>query len=86
MKGRGNVIWRARYVLIGGIALVIAGSLIGWHFWDSRGDVLKPDAGLVVTVMNFSRSFPLDRLPSGWTFPRQEGGFRRCETLVDGAL
>ena len=56
---------RARYLLIWGVALIIAGELIGWHFWDSRGEVLKPDASPVVTVMDFSRSFPLDPLPSG---------------------
>jgi len=66
MKERGDVVWRARYFLIGGIALVIAGSLIGWHFWDDRGKVLKPDDRLVVTVMDFRQSFPLDPLPSGW--------------------
>jgi hypothetical protein len=60
------MIWRARYFLIGGIVLVIAGGLIGWYFWDSRGEVLKPDGGPVVTVMDFGRSFPLDPLPSGW--------------------
>jgi len=60
------VVWRARSFLIGGVALVIAGGLIGWHFWDGRGEVLKPDGGPVVTVMDFSRSFPLDPFPSGW--------------------
>jgi hypothetical protein len=57
---------RARYLLIGGVAFVVAGGLIGWHLWDGRGEVLKPDGGPVVTVMDFSRSFPLDPLPSGW--------------------
>jgi hypothetical protein len=57
---------RGRYFLVGGIALVIAGGLIGWHFWDGRGEVLNPDGGLVVTVMDFGQSFPLDPLPSGW--------------------
>src|SRR6201997_3902018 len=57
---------RTRYLLIGGVALVVAGGLIGWHLWDSRGEVLKPDGGPVVTVMDFSQSFPLDPLPSGW--------------------
>jgi len=55
-----------RYVLIGGVALVVAGSLIGWHPWDGRGGVLKPDGGPVVTVMDFSQNFPLDPLPAGW--------------------
>ena len=66
MRGWGDVVRRSRYFLIGGIALVISLGLIGWHFWDGRGEVLKPDGGPVVTVMDFSRSFPLDPLPSGW--------------------
>jgi hypothetical protein len=49
-----------------GFAIVVAAGLIGWHFWESRGEVLKPEGGPVVTVMDFSRSFPLDPLPSGW--------------------
>jgi len=57
--------WRTRYALLGGAALVAAG-LIVWRFWDGRGDVLRPDGGPVVTVMDFGRSFPLDPLPSGW--------------------
>src|ERR1700741_1816390 len=57
---------RTRYFLIGVIALVVAGGLIGWHFWDGRGEVLKPDGGPVVTVMDFGQSLPLDPLPSGW--------------------
>lgn len=65
MRGWGDVVRRSRYFLIGGIALVISLGLIGWHFWDGRGEVLKPDGGPVVTVMDFSRSFPLDPLPSG---------------------
>jgi hypothetical protein len=40
--------------------------LIGWHFWHGRDEVLKPDGGPVVTVMDFSRSFSLDPLPPGW--------------------
>ena len=56
----------ARYLLIGGIALVAAAGLIGWGYFDRRGDVLKPDGGPVVTAMDFGRSFPLDPLPSGW--------------------
>ena len=60
------MLWRDRYILISGIALVITGGLIGWHFRDSRGEVLKPDGGPVVTVMDFSQSFFLDPLPSGW--------------------
>ena len=49
-----------------GLTLVVAGGLIGWHFWDGRGEVLKPDGGPAVTVMDFSQSFPLDPLSSGW--------------------
>jgi hypothetical protein len=30
------------------------------------GEVLKPDGGPLVTVMDFGRSFSLDPLPSGW--------------------
>jgi hypothetical protein len=58
--------FRARYFLIGGVALVAAVGLIGWHFWPRQGDILKPDGGPIVTVMDFGRSFPLDPLPSGW--------------------
>ena len=57
---------RGRYILIGGLALLTAAGLIGWHFFDRRGEVLKPDGGPVITVMDFVRSFPLDPLPSGW--------------------
>ena len=57
---------RALYLLIVGVALVAAVGLISWHFFGERGDVLKPDGGPVVTVMNFGHSFPLDPLPSGW--------------------
>jgi hypothetical protein len=39
------MVWQARYFLIEGFAIVVAAGLIGWHFWDSRGEVLKPDAG-----------------------------------------
>jgi len=60
------MLWRDRYILISGIALVITGGLIAWHFRDSRGEVLKPDGWPVVTVMDFSQSVSLDPLPSGW--------------------
>jgi hypothetical protein len=50
------MIWRARYFLIGGIALIVAGNLIGWHFRVDPGEGLKPDGGPVVTVMDFSTS------------------------------
>src|SRR5215469_6577784 len=58
---------RARYGLIGVVVLVAAAGLIIRHFSGERGDVLKPDGGPIVTVMEFGRSFPLDPLPSGWT-------------------
>ena len=61
-----SMAWRARYLLIGGIVLVAAVGLVAWRFLGGRGEVLKPDAGRVVTVMDFGRSFPLDPLPSGW--------------------
>jgi len=58
--------FRARYFLIGLVALIAAAGLIGWHFFGGRGEVLKPDGGPVVTLMDFGQPFPLDRLPSGW--------------------
>ena len=58
--------WRARYLLIGGVALIAAAGVISWYFLGGRGEVLKPDGGPVVTVMDFGQSFPLDPLPSGW--------------------
>jgi hypothetical protein len=64
--GQPRMGWRVRHFLIGGVAFVIVVGLIGWHFWGGRGEILKPDGGPVVTVMDFGRSFPLDPLPSGW--------------------
>jgi hypothetical protein len=64
--GQRRMAWRVRYLLIGGVAVVTAVGLIGWHSWGGQGDVLKPNGGPVVTVMDFGRSFPLDPLPSGW--------------------
>ena len=58
--------FRARCFLFGGVAIVAAAGLISWHFFGGRGEVLKPDGGPVVTVMDFGRPFPLDPLPSGW--------------------
>jgi len=58
--------FRARYFLFGGIAIVAAVGVIGCQVFGGRGEVLKPDGGPVVTVMDFGRSFPLDPLPSGW--------------------
>jgi hypothetical protein len=57
---------RTRYALLAGVALVAAAGLIVWRFWDGRGDVLKPDGGPTLTVIDFGRSFALDPLPSGW--------------------
>ena len=79
--------WRARYLLIGGGALVAVGGLVAWYVLGGRGEVLKPDGGPVVTVMDFGQSFPLDPLPSGWAtseildaFADEHGlrGQRRC--------
>ena len=58
--------FRARYFLFGGVAIVAAVGLISWHFFGGRGEVLKPDGGQVLAVMDFGQSFPLDPLPSGW--------------------
>jgi hypothetical protein len=58
--------WRARYLLIGGVALATAVAVVGWHFFGGRGEVLRPDGGPVVTVMDFGQPFSLDPLPSGW--------------------
>jgi hypothetical protein len=68
--GRPRKPWRARYFLIGGVALVGAVGVIGWQLWGGQGEVLRPDGGRVVTVMDFGRSFPLDPLPSGWKHRR----------------
>src|SRR6202035_5688265 len=57
---------RALYLVIVGVALVAAVGLISWHFFGERGEVLTPDGGPVVTVMDFGQPFPLDPLPSGW--------------------
>ena len=66
MRAGFSMPWRARYLLIGGVALATAVGLIGWHFFGGRGEVLKPDGGPVVTVMDFGQPFSLDPLPSGW--------------------
>src|SRR5260370_21059789 len=58
--------FRARHIVMGGVALVAAVGLIGWHFFGGRGEVLKPDGGPVATVMDFGQRFPLDPLPYGW--------------------
>ena len=33
--------FRARYFLFGGVAIVAAVGLIGWHFFGGRGEVLN---------------------------------------------
>ena len=63
---RRSMAWLTRYFPIGGVALVTTVGLIGWQFLGGRGEVLKPDGGPVVTVMDFGRRFPLDPLPTGW--------------------
>jgi hypothetical protein len=50
---RQPMTFRARYLLIGGPALAAAVGLIGWNFFGGRSEVLKPDGGRVVTVMDF---------------------------------
>ena len=59
---RRRTAWRTRDALLGGAALVAAG-LIVWRFWDGRGDLLKPDGGPLVTVMDFGRNFRSTRSP-----------------------
>jgi hypothetical protein len=54
---------RWRYILIGSISVITAVGLIGW---GGQGEVLRPDGGPVVSVMDFGQSLPLDPLPSGW--------------------
>jgi hypothetical protein len=58
--------WRTRYTLLGGLMLLATAGVVEWCSFGARGDVLRPDGGPVVTVMDFGRSFPLDPLPSGW--------------------
>jgi hypothetical protein len=48
--------FRARYFVIGGVAVVASVCLIGWYFLGGRGEVLKPDGGPVVTVMGAGSS------------------------------
>ena len=64
--GQRKIARRVRHFPIGAVAVVTAVGLFGWHFWGGHGDVLKPNGGPIVTVMDFGRSFPLDPLPSGW--------------------
>jgi len=63
---KATMIFRARYFLIACVVLITVVGLIGWHLFGGRGEVLKPDGGPLVTVMDFGQPFPLDPLPSGW--------------------
>jgi hypothetical protein len=40
--------FRARYFLFGGVAIVAAVGLIGWHFFGGRGEVLNLQLFLIV--------------------------------------
>jgi hypothetical protein len=71
-------------LLIGRLALAAAVGLIGWNFFGGRREVLKPDGGRVVTVMDFGQSFPLDPLPSA--DDTGNSGVRRPAHLVDSAM
>src|SRR5215472_8791252 len=62
---KATMIFRARYFLIACVVLITVVGLIGWHLFGGRGEVLKPDGGPLVTVMDFGQPFPLDPLPSG---------------------
>src|SRR3984893_12942237 len=66
--------WRARYIVFGGIAIVTVVGLISWHLFGGRRDVLKPDGGPVVTIMDFAQSFPRDPLPSDWQHRKSWAG------------
>jgi hypothetical protein len=66
MRDGFSMPWRARYLLIGGVALATAVGVVGCHFFGGRGEVLRPDGRPVVTVMDFGQPFSLDPLPSGW--------------------
>src|SRR5690349_2182573 len=59
LADRRSTAWRTRYALLGGVVL-LAAAVIGWRFFGTRGDELKPDGGPVVTVMDFGQPFPLD--------------------------
>jgi hypothetical protein len=75
---------RARYLLIGGLVLVIAGSLIGGHFWGDCSQVLKPDGGPIVTTSGVTDQFDFynmlvflsetrERLANGAVYPVLDG-------------
>ena len=55
--------WRAATFLIACVALIAAVGLIGWHFFGGQGEVLKPDGGPVVTVMDFGQTLPARSAP-----------------------
>ena len=63
--------------------LLATAGVVGWCSFGARGDVLKPDGGPVVTVMDFGRSFPLDPLPSGWKHQGFDGLVLALNRKVD---
>jgi hypothetical protein len=48
--------WRAGYIVIGGVAVIAAVGLIGWHFFGGRGEVLL--CGIVRHLCARSREIP----------------------------
>jgi hypothetical protein len=81
---RQPMTFRGRYLLIGRLELAAAVGLIGGNFFGGRGEVLKPDGGRVLTVMDFGQSFPLDPLPSADDTGNSE--IRRPAHVVDSAM
>ena len=56
-----------RIVIFGFVALVVAAALAAWFLrGPERRNVLVPQGGPEVVVMDFARPFPLDPLPDGW--------------------
>ena len=49
--------------------------LIGWHFFGGQGEVLKPDGGPVVTVMDFGQDFRSIRSPLAGDIGNSGTGF-----------
>ena len=45
MRAGFSMPWCARYIVIGGVAILAAVGLIGWHFSAGAGEVLKPTVG-----------------------------------------
>ena len=52
---------RARHFLIACVAIVAVVGVIGWQVFGGRGDVLEPDGGAIVTVMDCGQT----RSPGG---------------------